>query len=325
MLWAGGAAAQNTSRQVGTGDAAGQRARAGDCAGGLDGSDRAIAASTNPELRRDRGACHDKLGHPFPAIDDYRDYLTARPNAPDADAIRARLEQLESQVGILRPAGEANRSSSGASVELSLSTSGGAEIGGGTGGGAPGSKDLASIEKDEQLDAQADGSPLRRGRGVILGLVFDPLNYTKNGIGWAEIAGIDLRYSFDKTSTVLVEFNYDNINGSGTASSLGGAGLLAGYEARFPLNPRVSDALLLAATFGYEHLSQGATGIVFSSLQPRGRFGYRHVFGPALGVEAALDGGMAFLHLTCNLAGASGSGDTSSPLIGGHLAVVLGF
>jgi hypothetical protein len=37
----------------------------------------------NPTLRRDRGPRHERLGHPYPARDDYRAYLTAEPNAPE--------------------------------------------------------------------------------------------------------------------------------------------------------------------------------------------------------------------------------------------------
>src|SRR5687767_5687650 len=76
------------------------RARAGDCQGALAGFDAAINHTIEPTLRRDRGLCHEKLGHPFPAIDDYRAYLTARPDAPDSDQIRQRLAALEEQQGV---------------------------------------------------------------------------------------------------------------------------------------------------------------------------------------------------------------------------------
>ncbi len=76
------------------------RARAGDCAWRL-----AFVRCRDPlprKIRRSvatRGLCHENLGHPFPAIDDYRIYLTARPEAPDADQIRQRLAALEEQTG----------------------------------------------------------------------------------------------------------------------------------------------------------------------------------------------------------------------------------
>ena len=62
--------------------AARARARAGDCAGALPAFDAAIRVTIEPTLRRDRGLCHEKLGDPFPAIEDYRAYLVARADAP---------------------------------------------------------------------------------------------------------------------------------------------------------------------------------------------------------------------------------------------------
>ena len=73
------------------------RMRSGDCAGALDAFDAAIAHSIDASLRRDRGICHEQLAQPYPAIDDYRAYLTADPDAPDADGIRTRLANLEQQ------------------------------------------------------------------------------------------------------------------------------------------------------------------------------------------------------------------------------------
>src|SRR5262245_9221853 len=80
-----------------------QHVRTGDCARALNAFDSAIRSSSDPTLRRDRGLCHEKLGHPYPAIDDLRAYLTERPEAPDADQIRQHLSQLEAQVAGSRP------------------------------------------------------------------------------------------------------------------------------------------------------------------------------------------------------------------------------
>ncbi len=77
------------------GSAARKHARAGHCALALGLFDAALRVTTEPTLLRDRGLCHETVGSPFPAIDDYRAYLFARPNAPDADVIRARLAGLE--------------------------------------------------------------------------------------------------------------------------------------------------------------------------------------------------------------------------------------
>jgi hypothetical protein len=287
----------------------GQGARTGDCNATIDRLDAALRSAITPELYRERGKCHDQLGHPFPAIDDYRAYLTARPSAPDADAIRARVEELESEVGIVKR-GEAGVSSkTGADVSTSI----GGETDLGEGGGA-----LEKIEQNEQLDAEADGSSLRRGRGLILGVTLAGRDFTSSTFGGGELVGLDLRYSFSAVSTILIEGSIGHVNGTGTATSMSGPGILAGYEARIHLNPRVSDALLVGATFRYESYSESG-GFVYAMLEPEGRFGYRHVWGPTLGLEAVVDGGVAVADLT-------GTGTTTvQGLLGTHVAVLLGF
>src|SRR5258708_18337945 len=74
------------------------RMRKGDCAGALEAFDAALRTLTDPTVYRDRGICHEQLGDNYPAIDDYRVYLTADPDAPDADGISARLRALEDKV-----------------------------------------------------------------------------------------------------------------------------------------------------------------------------------------------------------------------------------
>src|ERR1019366_6133794 len=83
------------------------RMRAGDCEGALASFDLALSTSNqDPTLYRDRGLCHEKLGHPFPAVDDYRVYLTDVPDAPDAPAIRERLARLEDETTGRAPAAD---------------------------------------------------------------------------------------------------------------------------------------------------------------------------------------------------------------------------
>ena len=76
-------------------DAGRARMRTGDCKGALEAFDDALRVTTDPTVVRDRGICNEKLGYPFPAMDDYRAYLTNEPDAADADDIRARLAKLE--------------------------------------------------------------------------------------------------------------------------------------------------------------------------------------------------------------------------------------
>lgn len=71
-------------------------AQMGRCSEALAAFDRAIAQrQKDPTLRRDRGLCHDRLGNPQPAIEDYRAYLSMAPSAPDATMVRDRLAHLE--------------------------------------------------------------------------------------------------------------------------------------------------------------------------------------------------------------------------------------
>jgi hypothetical protein len=78
--------------------AARARMRNGDCAGALDGFDLALRSSIDVTINRDRGLCQERLGNPYPAIDDYRIYLTEEPEAADAEGIRQRLARLEMEV-----------------------------------------------------------------------------------------------------------------------------------------------------------------------------------------------------------------------------------
>jgi hypothetical protein len=306
-------AAPASTQRTSMGDIAEQRMRAGDCEGALDAFDAALQTSTAPQLHRDRGSCHDKLGHPYPAIEDYRAYLTERPNAPDADRIRARVVELESQVGIVRQGQAGVSDHNGADVSTS--------IGGETDLEAPtgGASSLEMLERNEQLESQADSSPLRRGRGFIIGLAVGGRDFSSSSFGAAELAGIELRYSLSHVSTLLLEPSVTHVNGGGTVTALSGPGIMGGYEARLAFNSRVSDALLVGATFRFESLSE-ANGYVYAVLEPEGRVGYRHVFGPALGLEAVVDGGVAFATIT-SLANAS----STQAVLGGHVAVLLGF
>src|SRR5580698_2168675 len=86
-----------------------KRMAAGDFEGALTAFDAALRTdNADPTLYRDRGLCHEKLGHPYPAIDDYREYLTEAPGAADADAFRARLSRLEDDTSGRTPAAAAN-------------------------------------------------------------------------------------------------------------------------------------------------------------------------------------------------------------------------
>lgn len=102
MGLSGTALAQRAWKTPGESDAATARrlSSMGRCDEALAPFDAAVESrSGDATLRRDRGVCHEKLGHPAPAIDDYRAYLSMEPTAQDAASIRTRLDALEASEG----------------------------------------------------------------------------------------------------------------------------------------------------------------------------------------------------------------------------------
>lgn len=92
--------AQRPGFNPGTADAekARELAAQGNCSAALAHFDTAaVRLRTDATIRRDRGKCHDQLGNPMPAIEDYRAYLSMAPNAPDAFKIQQRLDALEKE------------------------------------------------------------------------------------------------------------------------------------------------------------------------------------------------------------------------------------
>ena len=304
------------------------RARAlvaqGKCEDALDAFDEALRHTNDPVLFRERGLCHDKLDHRFPAIDDYRAYLTSKPNASDADRIRARLNELEAQVPV-----EQRSLGQGGDYEL--------EMRGGVGSlehgrrkasddevtahneQAADGRPLREIEETEKNDRDSRTSPLRDGQGPILGFFGLPRGWTSNTFGVTQSYGLALRYSFGAVSSVISEIGYENAQSTGTSSQLGGVTVFAGYEARISLDHWASNHIVLGLGLGYEHLKQGSSGLVYSTFVPRGRIGYRHVFGRVIGLELTADGGVG---LTRTI---GGDHRETNGVIGGSIALLVGF
>jgi hypothetical protein len=311
------------------------RARAGDCAGALGSFDAALRTGSDPILRRDRGLCHDKLGNPYPALDDYRAYVTAQPEAPDAEQIRQRILQLEQQTGTGGPAkeggGEGGGGSSpdGNSANASLSIgSGGAKASASSSGsgsssgssdGAP--RDYEAMVEHEKLVASSQSSPLRYGSGLVLGpFVHLPRFFVgeKAATDLAYGTGLALRYSTGSTITLVSELGYAGIGTSGENTAQAGPLLMAGVEARLALSNWASDHLLLRAGIGYERYVVSGTRAVNGNVLGRFALGYRHVFGPAVGLELLADGGPALV--------VPENGDSRlNGVIGGSVAFVVGF
>ena len=324
---------------VGAGDRARARARAGDCKGALDVFDLALRTSVEPTLRRDRGMCHEQLQQPYPAIDDYRAYLRDRPAAADSEQIRERLIRIEESMGLNvrstdhvdNPSVKPTTDEASASASVSLGSDGvsaSSSSGSGTSSRRM-SMSQSEFERDEKLAAAASGSPLRESSGWVLGPYFSVRSSgdvtTKVGgiqgkikLGVSETVGGAFRYSLGKTSTILTEFGYVGFNSVNVA----GPGFFLGYEARFALTRYTSDAIILGAGLGYERYRASDTGSVMNNVMPRARLGYRHVFGESLGIEVHGDGGVGYYFLNDAPSGLSLS---ITPVFGAYIAVLVGF
>lgn len=306
--------------------AARARAAAGDCKAALDLFDQAIESSIDPTLRRDRGLCHERLGNAYAAVEDYRAYLAGAPNAPDHDAISDRLKELEA--ALPRDAVHAQ------STDLQTTYVG-------TRGKAPPrevqkdetkSPTLAAEDKDktqseidevERREVEADGSPMRRGIGFDLGAYYTAGYWARSGFGFTQAIGARLAYSFAGASSLLLELGYRNNRGTGTASQSGGVQLALGYEARVGLDRWATNQLLFAALVGYEEAKQSGSGLLFRSFVPRGRVGWRHVFGRSVGLEFDADVGVA---VTFAVDPPPGSQKVVvAPIVSGMVGLVIGF
>jgi hypothetical protein len=328
---------------VGGVDAANARARArtGDCAGALPLFDAALrSGGVDPQLRRDRGLCHEKLGNPFPAIEDFRFYITERPDAPDADQIRQHIAALEGATGTGSTKHETDPE--GGHGERRLSGDVGASAKGGWGGSRgdgsaeggssssnvigpkPGEKarDYDYYVQQEKLADSADKSPLRYGTGFVLGpFVQMPRFFLGDGAAPGRLAyavGGAFRYVASSTVSVITELGYAGIGTSGENTSQSGPLLMGGVELRFPVSRWAADHLLLRGGVGYERYVFSGTRAVSNDLLGRFAFGYRHVFGPSIGLEFLADGGPVMVFPE--------NGDTRiNGVIGLSIAFVVGF
>ncbi|HEY1957574.1 MAG TPA: tetratricopeptide repeat protein [Polyangiaceae bacterium] len=319
-------------------EAARAKAAAGDCKAALDFFDEALRHSIDPTLYRDRGVCHEKLGDIYPAIDDYRAYLSQEPDATDADKFRQRLQDLLKD----------------ASQDMSMSKVGGggsfdSEMAGGmTDGSTPANpkkseekenksddktdkvdsedagKPLSTIEHDENRDAEANKSPLRLGRGFVLGAFLDPRYvFNRYDFQFGQGVGVKLGISLSAVSTIALELGYMNQLSTGTASTKDGFTANFGYEARVPLDRWADNQLLFGAAGGYENITDGSLGQTYASFTARGRAGYRHVFGPAFALDFVLEGGLMGTFPEDAPAGTSNF--ELGGFIGGHVVVSVGF
>lgn len=310
------------------------RAIAGDCKGALDFFDEALRHSIDVTLYRDRGECHEKLGDIYPAIDDYRAYVTQAPDAADVEKIRARLDAL------VKDASQDMAPNLGRGGDFESEMRGGMTDGS-TPEGKPKSanvkpdedktetlpaeegKSLNAIEYDESRDKQAEHGALRKGRGVVIG-VLPWSRYVFNDYAYQFGQGVVARigYSINDTSTFALEIGFMGQLSTGSASSLNGFTGTFNYEYRIALDRWADNQIFFGPGAGYENLTQNTLQLSYSSFVARGRFGYRHVFGATLALDVAADGGF-MLSAPIN-APAGSEGSAPGGFVGGVVGLSLG-
>ncbi len=283
--------------QIDTGQQAAATARAlaakGNCAAALEAFDRALRSSIDVAVRRDRGLCHEQLGDAFPAMDDYRAYLVAQPDAPDAGDIRERLERLEAQTGVGGPSQNGPAPTKSAEDVPDEPADLVAPLTSDDGKGKPGKRNVSKTYDQEETAYheydQAVTSPLRLGAGGIFGVYAD--GRWTSGVGGYEV-GASIRWSFSQSSTLYGQIGYVSyesnegisLAGTQTAISAGGVGLGLGYEFRIHLDQYMTNAILIGALVAYQHVTDSVLG-PGNLFIPQGRVGYRHVFGHGVGLE----------------------------------------
>jgi hypothetical protein len=333
--------------QIDTGQGAAAAARAlaakGNCAAALASFDIALRSSIDMTIRRDRGLCHEQLGNPFPAMDDYRAYLTVSPDAPDSADIRARLERLEIQTGVGGPSAvEAPRSAEEVPVEaarigdMTIETSD---------TGKRSAAKRASYDAEENAYHrydQAMSSPLRRGTGGIFGVYGTGLALGLGGGGGLGATstfipgfeiGARIGWSFSQVSSVYGQIGYADyqVSAIGVTVQIGGVDLALGYEARIRLDQYSTHAIVLGPAFEYQYITAGSatggsgSGGGVSVLIPQGRLGYRVILGYGFGLEFLAEVGEPIFAASNSVAGAAAVHASSDPIVGGTVTLLLAF
>jgi hypothetical protein len=305
------------------------RVKAGDCAGALPAFDRAIDTSTeDPTLYRDRGLCHEQLGHPYPAIDDFRAYLTAVPDAKDAPTIRDHLARLEDATSGRAPSAD-NDDTNVPAVQADASASVSVD-------GASASADGKSRDKvDYYPDEDPLNTPLRRGKGFAVAPFFSEHKFffSDSSFGdsntWSETVGAQVRYSAGPVASLLVEVGYEHFNASTSDQPFIMAGLTSelGVELRFPLSPDYDNQWFLVPAIGYEHIAFTPTNPTFPSVStnaiiPRVRVGYRHLFESAAGLDFSIDLGESKWFVPSGDTGGASFDIPAAPMVAANVMLV---
>jgi hypothetical protein len=279
-------------------DAARARMRSGDCAGALDVFDAALETLKDPTLHRDRGLCHEKLGHVYPAIEDFRAYLTEAPDAADAAGITARLRSLKEQAGGRDESfttDEDDDTPPGLGDESKATKKGTKEP----------VKPAARSDKVDYVSPEEDAlrTSLRAGKGISVAplvavhkWLFQGATFGDRGT-WSESLGIQVRDSFGPSGALVMELGYEHFNSTSIdPATISGLTAQVAYEFRFPFDPDYDNQFLLAPGIGYEHLgfsyTDGSTpSVTKGAFVPRVRLGWRHMLQPSTAFDLSLDFG----------------------------------
>jgi hypothetical protein len=311
------------------------RMKKGDCQGALEAFDAALRKLADPTIVRDRGICNEKLGFPFPAMDDYRAYLTSRPDAPDADAIRARLVRLEGNGAEHDTPAEADDVPPASAPFSSASKKKDSDA-------SAAEPEVVEAEKRDKLDFSSrdenvNNSPLRAGKGAMLYPFFAErkwlISWTPfpfqdtGGSTWSECVGVGFRYSLSAGGALVVEGGYELTNGpDGLQLTRSGLMLLVAYELRFPLDPSYNSQFFLAPGLGYEHIMAQSgdptqSSLTEGALVPRARFGYRRMLGHSMALDVSADAGFVKVF---QYSGPTPANEPTGGLLGANVAVVWG-
>ena len=173
------------------------------------------------------------------------------------------------------------------------------------------------VALNERWD-EADGSPLRRGTGLAFGAYGRGYGGSSNGM-YGYGVGATLRGSVSAVSTIYGEVGYVTYSAGSdddTGVREGGFSLGVGYEARIRLDQFVTNAIILAGTLSYERVVDSNSRVLLNNFDPRAKLGYRHVFGPGLGLEIAGE-----LSQPLDVS----TGNSPATYVGGTLAILVGF
>ena len=307
------------------------RARSGDCKGALPQFDAAIRKTIEPTLRRDRGLCHEKLGDPYPAIDDYRAYLDARPDANDADQVRERLAHLQEETGTGGRNPDSKQKDDGQLEGTASISTGGAATSART--KKPRKEKLTVSDRQydeyvaqEALSDEAEYAPLRYGEGFSIGPYMHlPRYFFQNGTtsDLSYSVGGTLRYSTSGKFMIVGELGYTSIGETGTPAHLSGPLVSLGGLFRIGLSRYNTDQLLLGLGVGFERYANSSTNVGGDIIPLEAKLGYMHVFGTSIGLELAVTGGPAY-SIPDDVLGFKPD-NTVIGVVGGSVALLIGF